>query len=70
MGKKQSLSRETQQYIHKICQATSACICVPGREWPKLGTTAERVRDDLWRNAIYDIGPDIVDDENCWSKQE
>ena len=67
MGRKDALSPATQKYISAICQPTLAHICEVGRTWPKLFTDAERVRADLWRNAVYDIGPHSLDDHFFWS---
>ena len=61
MGFKESLKKETKNYINKIVQPTLAQICRVGAVWSN-STNAELVRADLWNNANIDISPDDFKD--------
>jgi len=63
LGKKDDLEKETQDYLHKICQPTVANICQLNKKkaW-KEGGTPESVREDLWENAECVIDPEAFDD--------
>ena len=62
MGLKSALQPATVAYLGKVCQPTVAKICEPGKKWPRIGTDANRVRNDLWKNATWAINSKDFDD--------
>lgn len=62
MGFKKDLEDTTNSYMLSTCQGTIKNICQHGKTW-KLDTTPERVRRDLWKNAIISISAEDFDDE-------
>lgn len=68
LGRKESLSAETQGYLNKVCRNTFSKLC--DRSSKKIDTEkADRMKFDLWKNAIYRIDPDSLDDADFFLKQ-
>lgn len=62
MGYKSELEESTQSYINHVCQPTLRQICKLGKMFAG-GTSSERIRCDLWRNATEEISSEDFPDE-------
>ena len=69
LGRMASLSSKAQHYIKSACQKSLSQICKPdstasGRK--PDSNTSKHVRQELWRNAKYNIDPSSLDKEIFW----